>query len=419
MAFFPTDPGFRRLEFNPYLIPVVLLAVRFGTLVGGSAGLLCALWLVGSSRHGDLEDGSLVLPGLLIGVGLLAGALSRHQGERLAFYRWRTRVLQGEQVRAAQLLEARASVIRELQSRIEEQTVSIGGLYRIGRAMTSDDPREMSDSLLRLLSSDLKVTRAAVYQPVDGELRLAASIDHGLQPRPFSATLDPDAGLPGLALKLGRRVSIFEHEAAGLDLRRTEPAMISGLVRSGEDLKAVIVVHELPLFEFTPSAVSKFDALLEWASEARGPAEIVETSDEPPYFDRRIGAYRWVYVQETLQRELQRARRHALPLRVLQVKLTALDDVPAPARESVRQRVARILFAYMRECDTVGLGPSEDTFLAILPMCEASSAQAFRFRINAMLEKIVGAMSYSFEFVDPETLEIADGDPAVPLVVPA
>ncbi len=73
-GFFPNDPGFRRLEFNPFLVPVVLLALRFGTLIGGAAGLASALWMIVASRHASLEDGSAVLLGLLVIAGALTGS---------------------------------------------------------------------------------------------------------------------------------------------------------------------------------------------------------------------------------------------------------------------------------------------------------------------------------------------------------
>jgi len=414
---FPQDPGFRRLELNPFLVPVLLLAIRFGTLIGGAAGVVSAAWIMIATRSANLEDGSLVLPGLMVVIGMLAGILSQHQGERLAHFRQYAGTLEARQARARRRLAVKDSVIHELQSRIEEQSVSVEAMYRWSRHMSSAEASDTFQALLQILHADLRVNRAAVYRRRDGGFVLAASLDRGAVAEPFEERLDAADGLPRLALELRRRVSVFDPEARALPEPARRGAMLCGPVCEDENVEALVVVHDLPLLELNPASFARFDALLNWASEARSRLAYFRDQSDPDYFDRRIGAYRFSYLSETLRRENLRARRHGLPMRVLRVRITSFAEIPANSLEAARECVSRALFAYLREDDTIGLAEQEDSFLAILPMCEAATATAIGFRMNRALEGVSALLPLrlAFDFVDPETLAAAPKAAPAPL----
>jgi hypothetical protein len=406
---FPQDPGFRRLEFNPFLLPVILLAIRFGTLIGGAAGLAGAGWMILSARHASLEDGSLVLPGLTVLVGMLTGILSQHQGERLAHFRTYAGTLEARQARSRRLLAVKDSVIHELQSRIEEQTVSVEAMYQWSRHMSSSEATDMFQALLQLLHADLSVTRAAVYRRRDAEFVLAASLDRGSVPAPFAERLDPRDGLVALAVENRRPISAFDPEAEALRGPARPDVLLCGPVCEEDLVEALVVVHEMPLLELTPASCARFDALLNWASEARSRLAHFREQSDPDFFDRRIGAYRFSYFTEALRRENLRARRHGLPLKVLRARILTFAEIPPGSAPAARECVSRALFAYLREDDTIGLAEKEDTFLAILPMCEAATAAAIGFRMIRALEGVTSLLplKLAFDFVDPETLEAA------------
>jgi hypothetical protein len=409
VVFFPDDPGFRKLEFNPFLVPVLFMAIRFGTLIGGAAGIAGAVWMTLAARNASLEDGSLVLPGITVLVGMLTGILSQHQGERLAHFRQYAGTLEARQARSRRLLAVKDSVIHELQSRIEEQTVSVEAMYRWSRHMGSTDSSDMYSALLQILHADLHVTRAAVYRARDGGFALAASLDRGTVAGPFQERLDTTVGLPALAVELRRRVSLFDAEAAGLRGQASPGILWCGPICETDDVDALVVVEEMPLIELTPASCARIDALLNWASEARSRLAHFRQQSDPDFFDRRIGAYRFSYFVEALRRENLRSRRHGFPLKVLRVRIASFAEIPTSSIPAARECVSRALFAYLREDDTIGLSPQDDTFLAILPMCEAATAAAVGFRMSRALEGASGILPLrlTFDFVDPETLDAA------------
>jgi hypothetical protein len=98
---------------------------------------------------------------------------------------------------------------------------------------------------------------------------------------------------------------------------------------------------------------------------------------------------------------------------LLRARILTFAEIPPDSLGAARECVSRALFAYLREDDTIGLSEQEDTFLAILPMCEAATATAIGFRMIRALEGVAGRLSLKlgFDFVDPETLEAAPQAP--------
>jgi hypothetical protein len=280
--------------------------------------------------------------------------------------------------------------------------------------MTSTEASDMFQALLHLLHADLGVTRAAVYRRRDREFALAASLDRGSVATPFEERLDASVGLPALALEHRRRLSLFDPEAAALRSQGRQTILLCGPVCEADEVDALVVVHEMPLLELTPASCARVDALLNWASEARSRLAHFREQSDPDYFDRRIGAYRFSYMTEVLRRENLRARRHGFPLRVLRVRIASYGEIPPPSLSAARECVSRALFAYLREDDTIGLAEKDDSFLAILPMCEAATATAIGFRMNRALEGVSALLPLRlvFEFVNPETLQAAPNAPA-------
>jgi hypothetical protein len=265
--FFPDDPGFRRLEFNPYFAPVILMAVRFGVIIGLVGGILAAACVALPGAAMDLEDGSLVLPGLLVAVGTAVGAVSGRQGSLLSHCRSRNRQLRDECALAMQTVDAKDVVIGELQKRIEEHTVSIESLYRLSRSMGSTNRDEMYRAMLQILARDLKVERAAVYEIGEEMLTLRASHDARVAAPEFPPELPLQGGLTGLTISVRRVVSIFDEEAASAERTGSDTGVLCGPIFDDGWMRAVVLVQEMPLFEFSPVAVSRFSALLEWGQE--------------------------------------------------------------------------------------------------------------------------------------------------------
>lgn len=401
LVFFPEDPGFRRFEFNPFLLPIILFALRFGAAHGTVAGLAAAAWVAATGERIDVEDGSLVLPGFLAATGVFAGFLSREQGRRLARSRARARALEGERRRAVRALAAQDAVIRELRSRVEEYGVAPAALYRLCRAMYGEREEDVYAAVLEILARDVGATRAAVYEVGEGgALGLRASRDVRPAAAPFAPSLPAGRGLPGLALREGRVACRFE---AGLRAAEAEgAAILCGPIREGGRARAVAVVEDLPLFEFGPATVARMEALLEWASEALTRAARRREREEPALYDAELGAYTPAYLADALAREEGRAARYGTSFSVLLVRLLGVDRMAPARRKAARQAVCRALAAHTREADAVCATAAEDTFAVILPMHDGLDVISLADRVNTAVARTWprSELRLSFAFAD-------------------
>ncbi|HXG61438.1 MAG TPA: hypothetical protein VNO22_08695 [Planctomycetota bacterium] len=395
LLFFPHDPGFRGFEFNPFLLPILFFALRFGAAHGAVAGLASAAWVALIGGRFGVEDGSLILPGFLAAAGVFAGFLSREQGRRLARFQARARALERERRRAVRALAAQDAVLRELRSRIEEYGVAPETLYRLCRAMSGERPEDLYGAVLEILARDVGATRAAVYEvAAGGTLELRASRDARPASAPFPPSLPAGEGLPGRALREGRVACRFEPGAAS-----PGPALLCGPIREGSRVRALAVVEELPLFEFAPATVTRLEALLEWASEALTRAARRREREEPALFDMELGAYTPEYLADALAREEGRAARYGTPFSVLLVRLLGAERMTPARRRAARQAVCRALAAHTREADSVCATAAEDTVAVILPMHEGLDVISLADRVNTAVARTWSRSELRLSFV--------------------
>jgi hypothetical protein len=399
---FPSHLGFRGLEFNPYFAPVLVMAVRYGTPMGFWAGLATAVWLVLAEGRFDLEGGLLVLPGLLVAVGTLAGVLSRRQGDRLAYFREKSADLEAERERYRKALRARNAVIRDLQGRLEEHAEPLETLYGMSRRMGSGDLDAMVPCLLDLLSHGMKVERSAVYFLEEGRLVLRASRDLRSVAAPFPPVLLIEGGLIGKALRDNKVVSVFDAEAAGMGPGEAGPALLCGPLHEGEEVKGILLIEQMPLLEFSSAVVARFAALIRWADESLYRAGRLRAAREQCSVDEEVGTFSTGHLVETLAREIGRADRYQSPVRLTLVRITGFDDLPDAYRRVARQNVACALCANTRGIDTVCTLERPDTFAVVLPMFRGEDPGLLSDRIRGNL----GAMWWPF----PIRLEFGSAD---------
>lgn len=395
---FPSDPGFRSVPLNPYLIPVLLMAVRHGTIMGFAGGLLTAAWLALLGASTSLEDGSLVLPGLVVAIGTLVGALSRHQGERLAYYRSAFRVLEETLARAKAVVKAKDAVVRDLQDRLEEHGVSLERIYRLSRGMTSESRPDLWRAMLEILARDFAVERAGIYAVREGRLVLEESLDRRPSPgERLPAELPATAGLPGLAIANRAPISVFDAVAGTLnDGERRAFVACAPVLASGRP-DAVIVVQRMPLFEMSRAWVSRLSLLADWAGQTLERAawesemECVVPAGSDGWVDRGLGVYGPAFLADTIEREIARSRRTGAALKVVIARIEEYERIPETRRPTARRAVAAALRAHIRETDILCATQREDTLAIVLPGFEGMGLEVLAERVGVQLERALVA----------------------------
>jgi hypothetical protein len=217
----PKDPGFLAVQPNPALLLVAVLACRHGLRAGLASGVAAAA-LIAACTVARLEYvtwselrtlGHYVTPLLLIGTGFALGAQRESLRRAALALEGRVEALEHELAEQAVRFMAATEAKHELERRVADERASLSSLYTAARALETLDAERLYPAIAltarRFLQAD-----ACQFYVLEGELlRLRAAEG----PAPERAEIPPDEGLVGLAIRLGRPVSV--RDATGLRWR--------------------------------------------------------------------------------------------------------------------------------------------------------------------------------------------------------
>ncbi len=386
------DVGFRRLPLSPYFILVLLFALRYGTSAGFATGLASAALLAVWTGRFDLEDGSLLLPVLLVAVGTSAGEFVRSRWEQLHFHRERSAVLSEELSEARHDLGVKDKALRQLKGQVEQEGLPVATLFRMSRRMDSLDPAAVHEAILDFLAVDLKSERAAVYERVDGKFLLrSARVAQGSAPA--APELRVDAGLAELALRRNRVVSVLEADE--------REGVLCGPIRQDSEVRLLVWVDQLPLAECTPASVARFTHVLEWAESTLRRVRAFRDAREKALIDPDLKMYSAGYLREHLNYEIQRFRRYRTPVALILVRIGEGAPPPLSDGGALHEEVHRILRSSVRTSDRVFGTSRRDTLALVVHVRGEEETPVILDRINRARGGI--PLSYGISCSDSET----------------
>ncbi len=380
-----SDPFFVHVDPSPWWVPVLLMSVRYGMPFGPAAGAACAglhlcglshegLWLRESFQLGGYE---LLVPMLYVLVGgFVAGAieqLDRRHDVTVAQLRDTRSRLEVIDSKRGELEQA----YRQVEGRLAGRADAAVAVIDQARHLTAADPDEIYAGLVGLLTPILDAQRVSVWRPnADG-------VFHRILP-----SIDATALLPALAqavLNEGRVLSAAEVFATA-----TAPAdagVLAGPLRTiGLRIDAVVVVEELRFVAFTPTAVRRFELLIDWASRALALAARAAERERAPEQPRGFGSGSAGSVSGrfpvlSTRNELASLEHASGPATVLIARIGG--DAQAVARARLEQVVVRVCRHLCRPGDVVAY--REHACVMYLPGAVGGASQALRSRVERCL----------------------------------
>lgn len=206
---YPEDPGLLGPRLDPYLVLVLVQALRYPRLGGllATLGLLgvraAALW-VDAGSWGALSYATRDLLGdaglALLFVALVAGEV----GSRVERALRRSRARREELEREAAQLRRRASMLalarEELEDRLDAQPVTLASFYRAAQRLQAEDPAAIEGVVLDLAGELVEAERLSLWRVEGGRARLlmARGAEPEVPPGPRSLS-----GLEARAVELG------------------------------------------------------------------------------------------------------------------------------------------------------------------------------------------------------------------------
>jgi len=376
----PKDPGFLGVQPNPALLLVAVVACRHGLRAGIASGLVTAA-LVAACIVARLEYltwtelrtlGHYVTPILLIGTGFGLGAQRESQRREARALEGRVEALEHELADQAVRFMAATEAKHELERRVADERASLSSLYTAARALETLDAERLHAAIALTARRFLQADACQCYVLTGELLRLRAAEG----PVPERSEIPPDEGLVGLAIRLGRPVSVRDATViASLDdLHNASLLMAAPLLGAQGTLLGCITVTALPFLRLTPASLDRLGLVADWGARALENARTHEETRARTIQDDLVGAYTYAYYQRRLHEEEMRSDRYGRPLAVVIFRVQRFGAV-APERRTELGRVLSLVFSRtLRDVDIVCRYATDDSFAIILP--ETAPAKA-------------------------------------------
>jgi len=384
----PEDLGFLDVGFHPGLVLVAVVAARHGLRAGLVAGLVtagavaaCVVARMDYRSWTELRTLQHYLtPMLLVATGFGLGALREAQIRQARALRTRAEGLEQELAEQAVRFMAATEAKHELERRVADERASLSSLYAAARALETLDAQRLYPAIAVTARRFLQADACQCYVLEGDRLRLRAAEG----PPPERTEIGPGEGLVGLAIRLGRPVSVRDYP---LQSPREEPAsagplMAAPLLSTDGALLGCVTVTALPFLRLSPVSLDRLGLVADWGARTLENARTHEQTRARTIEDELVRAYTYAYYQRRIHEEEVRADRYGRPLSVLIFRIHRYGAV-APERRTELGRVLAMVFSRtLRDIDIVCRYATEDSFAIILPETAPARAETVLDRLS-------------------------------------
>jgi len=372
----PHDVGFLDVSPNPALALVALLAVRHGLRAGLVSGLVtagavaaCVVVRLDHASWSELRSlGRYASPLLLIGVGFGLGALRESQG------------LEQELADQAVRFMAATEAKHELERRVADERASLSSLYAAARALETLEAERLYPAIAATARRFLQADACQCYV-LDGDMLRLRAAEGAAPDRPEVA---PDEGLVGLAVRLGRPVSVRDLTTIRSleDLQGAALLMAAPMTGQEGALLGCVTVTSLPFLRLTPASLDRLGLVADWGARTLENARTHQQTRARTIEDELVRAYTYAYYQRRIHEEEVRADRYKRPLSVVIFRIHRYGAVASDRRAELGRVLSLVFSRRLRDVDIVCRYATEDAFAIILPETDPARAETVVDRLS-------------------------------------
>lgn len=257
--------GFAGIQPNPFWLPVVVMALAYGTGPGVIAATIASgLWLAHAHEGAGERDYldhlfHLSLPPLLWFVAAVAiGEVTMLRTHRHARLERRGRIARRNVARMTEAFDALSRTNRRLQVQIATESATLGHVIDTATRLSAAAPADRREAIIRLIALSARTEDFTCYRIVGNEARAWL--------RAAQAAVRRDVLPVALIERLLRRRSII-HVA-----RRSDRAALEGVGVAAiplcdpatNELVGCLVLHALPFAALTASRVAELSEIGAW-----------------------------------------------------------------------------------------------------------------------------------------------------------
>jgi len=282
--------------------------------------------------------------------------------------------------------------VGELKQRLVSKLETMEEIYDIGLGLYKNNIDELFPNFLVILHKHLGVEGASIYiksksKLNDGKFKLAKgfpfSDEFPIQINSFST----DDILFRKAFKNQKLMTVRdvsskeEFEAWG------KQTVISVPVVVGNEVHAIVNIHNIPFLKYTPTTFKKLELLVRWLSQSLQYAMNYEGYSKYSVLDETLHIYKNDYFHERLEEELVEADKYNTPLSVVKLSVEKFETVSEVKKVPYKKILSDVCLRMTRRRDCVAEGDSESEFLLIIPNLNEKGGEEFKKRIEGEIKK--------------------------------
>jgi len=422
-VFVTGSSGYLGVQPHPYWIVVLLIACRYGTLQGVTAGTAAAVvYVLLVSQSGNLHferfsfpHGPFKLPFFFILVGGILGEIRSLHKKIQAHVEEKYRAKKNKLDKLKVEHEALKQSKEELDHRIAFQSTTMVSLFEKLTALEQLGPDHFFKKIPELLRDQLNVQCASVYLVEKNRLQL--KVRDGRNP---AASL-PDSveltdGIMGEVVRTKSMVSLNtlhkENKLDGFD--NAALIMSAPILRKDESLVGVINIESLPFFDFNANTVRIFETLAYWISIVVDRAIQFHNLQDKNVADEITGAYNYQYFQKRLRYEIARAKRFHSTISLVLLQIRNFEEMTDGEKNNVLVVMNWIFSHTLREIDIVSKYKNGSTFAIMLPGQSSMDSEKVLQRLtteidNYQLRPFEGREAVLDYEIALSTLQVSEG----------
>ena len=322
----PTDIGWLNLNPTPWLLPGILIGVRYGftggVLIGLATPALIA-FVISKIRPAPMEDTLRDHPYFFVSLviaAVISGEVGAMMSRRYVRLKKGNTDLTDENIRLRSQLNIVLETRMQLQQELAVFNAPLCALDDELKTLFSYSQEEFAEQLLRSLHRLTGLTSAGIYV-VNGSRLDRSAVLHPTPQLKERLALD-ETPLAGKAVTTSELASV--PDATQLNDQQPFLAAFPWLDHLGRT--SVLLIHDMPFEAFTMNNLARLELILTWASAMavlrRTFTDKTNSDHTVPHHDFRV----------LLDEALVADRIHGLPSAVLRFDFTKPGDVRAALR---------------------------------------------------------------------------------------
>ena len=393
--FITGSTGYFGVSPHPYWVVILLIACRYGTLQGVTAGSAAAVVYILLAAHaGDVHferfsfpHGPFKLPFFFILVGGILGEIrglhkkiQAHVQEKYDAKKEKLRKLTVEH-------EALMQSKEELDRRIAFQSTTMVSLFEKLVKLEQLGPDHFFKKIPELLRDQLNVQCSSVYLVENNRLQL--KVREGCNPSgSLPDTVELTEGMMGEVVRKKSMVSLNvllkENKLDGFD--KAGLIMSAPVLRKDESIVGVINIESLPFFDFNSNTVKIFETLAYWISIVVDRSIQFHNLKDRNVADEITGAYNYPYFQKRLSYETARAKRFHSTISLVLLEIRNFEEMTESEKNNVLVVLNWIFSHILREIDIISKYKNDSTFAIMLPGQSSMDSEKVLQRLTSEID---------------------------------